>query len=701
MRNKKTIITLFLINLFAVSTIATKAQIISTAKKPNIIFILTDDLGYGDVGVFFQNQRQKSGDRNKPYELTPNLDRMAAYGARFTQQYCNAPVCAPSRASLLTGVNQGNASIRDNQFDKALENNHTIATVLKQAGYQTVAIGKWGLQGVKEEAPNWPAHPLRRGFDHYLGYMRHADGHEHYPAEGLYRGKKEVWDDYKEVSSGLNKCYTADLWTAAAKKWIVDHQSSKNAESPFFMYLAYDTPHAVIELPTQAYPAGGGLNGGLQWLGQTGHMINTASGTIDSYQYPEYANATYDDDHDPATPEIAWPETFKRYATATRRIDDAVGDIMQLLGDLKIADNTLVIFTSDNGPSIESYLPASFKPNQPTFFGSYGPFDGIKRDCWEGGLRMPTIAEWPGHINPGKVINTPSMLSDWMTTFAEVAHIQSPARTDGVSLLPDLTGKGKQQNSLVYVEYYEGGRTPGFKEFEAGRRNRKRDQMQMIRMGDLVGVRYEIKTVNDDFEIYNAISDPKEIDNLALKPGYENVQAQMKAKVLQVRHADTEAPRPYDNALVPADTITGKLTTGISWKFYEGGFPCVASEKNLTATGSGAGKNITGKEADKRAGMICYEGFIKIPADGKYTISMQTTGKAYLRVHEATLIDEDFGYRPNTELTGDIYLKKGYHAIKLNYLLQTGISPQLKLRMKSDKGDWANIDEKALYHFLR
>jgi hypothetical protein len=286
-----------------------------------------------------------------------------------------------------------------------------------------------------------------------------------------------------------------------------------------------------------------------------------------------------------------------------------------------------------------------------------------------------------------------------MATFADVAHLQPPARSDGVSLLPTLTGKGKQQNGLVYVEYFEGGRTPDFKEFEAGRRGRKRDQMQMIRAGDLVGVRYGVKTANDDFEIYNAVTDPKEIDNLALKPGYQKMQAQMKAKVLQVRHADTEAPRPYDDAPIPANAVTRKLTTGISWKFYEGSFPWVIAEKNLTAKAKGSGKNMTGREVGNRDGMICYEGFIKIPADGKYTFSMQTTGKAYLRVHEATLIDEDFGYQPGIEVTHDIYLKKGYHAIKLNYLLQKAISPQLKLRIKSDQGNWADIDGNILYHY--
>jgi arylsulfatase A-like enzyme len=690
MRRKYFAIGIFLIISFNI--LPARAQ-----KAPNIIFILTDDLGYGDVGVFFQNQRQKSGDRSKPYELTPNLDAMANRGAIFTQQYSNAPVCAPSRASLLTGVNQGNASVRDNQFDKELENNHTLATVLKQAGYNTVAIGKWGLQGVKEDGPYWPAHPLKRGFDSFFGYMRHKDGHEHYPFEGIYDGKKEVWSDYKNIAADMSKCYTTDLWTAVAKKYIIAHQKGKDAAKPFFMYLAYDTPHAVIELPTQAYPKGGGLSGGLQWLGEPGHMINTATGKVDSYVDPQYANATYDDDNNPATPEVAWPETYKRYATAVSRIDAAVGDIRQLLADLKIDDNTLVIFTSDNGPSIESYLPAPNVPNHPTFFGSYGPFDGIKRDCWEGGLREPSIAIWPDHIIPGKTITTPSMLSDWMATFADAAHIQPPARTDGVSLLPSLTGKGKQQKGLVYVEYYENERTPNFKEFEPNHRNRKRDQMQVIRFNDLVGVRYAIKSADDDFEIYNVVKDPKEADNLALKLGVEKIQEQMKAKVLQVRHADAEAPRPYDNILIPGDTVSGRAIAGINWQFYKGNFPWVIAGENLKENNKGVAAHITGKEAGGQEGMICYKGFIKIPADGKYTFAMQTTGKAYLRLHEATLIDEDFGYRPNTEITNDIYLKAGYHAIKLNYLLQKGTAPQLKLRWKSEKTEWKDVAE-ALYH---
>src|SRR4051794_10127113 len=146
----------------------------------------------------------------------------------------------------------------------ALEDNHTLATVLKAAGYDTAAVGKWGLQGKPEpNPPAWPAHPLNRGFDYYYGYIRHNDGHEHYPKEGVYRGRKEAWENRTEGSAGLDKCYAADWWRAGAKRGIVAPRRDK-PDRPFFLYLAYDTPHATCELPTLPYPAGGGPAGGMQ-----------------------------------------------------------------------------------------------------------------------------------------------------------------------------------------------------------------------------------------------------------------------------------------------------------------------------------------------------------------------------------------------------------------------------------------------------
>lgn len=636
----------------------------TTSKKPNIIFILTDDLGVGDIGVFFQNQRKKHNNRSEPWQMTPNIDQVAARGARLTQNYCNAPVCAPSRSSFMLGVNQGHANVRDNQFDKALEDNYTVANVLKSVGYKTAAIGKWGLQGTGP-GPNWPAHPLNRGFDYYFGYMRHADGHEHYPKEGIYRGKKEVWDNRTNISASLDKCYTGDLWTAAAKRWITGYEQENKSGAPFFLFLAYDLPHAVLELPTQAYPKGKGLNGGLQWTGKPGSMINTASGTVDSWMHPDYANATYDHDKDPSTAEVPWPDTYKRYATINRRLDDAVGDLTQLLTDLKIDDNTLLIFTSDNGPSVESYLPKPFVNIVPTFFSSFGPFDGIKRDCWEGGVRMPTVAQWPGHIKAGSVVNTPGIFSDWLPTFLDAAGYPAPVRSDGVSLLPSMTGKGKQQKSLVYIEYVNNESTPSFTAFEEQRRGKKRGQMQLIRFDQYVGVRYDIRSADDNFEIYDVTKDPKETTNLASREGMAAMQQNMKNKVLQVRRPDSSARRPYDGALVPADVVV-KGSGGVYWSAYSDDVPWIPAVGNLKALANGhAQLPSVGSQLPRSATVICFEGSLNIPADGGYTFYLSSAQAAFLRIHEAAVIDADYGYDKKSEKSGAIKLKAGHHSFKL------------------------------------
>lgn len=229
-------------------------------QQPNIIFILTDDLGYGDVGVIFQNQRAIQG---KPYHKTPHFDQLAGDGMLLTRHYAGAPVCAPSRASLLQGVHQGHANVRNNQFDKALSDNHNLATVLKQAGYTTGIIGKWGLQGTDGDSPEeWEAYPTKRGFDYFFGQVSHYDGHNHYPAhEVAQRSKMEIYSGTEEISNQLRGVYTTDLFTAMAKKWITDHRQDDPGQ-PFFLYLAYDTPHAGLEIAPSPYPEGGGMEGG-------------------------------------------------------------------------------------------------------------------------------------------------------------------------------------------------------------------------------------------------------------------------------------------------------------------------------------------------------------------------------------------------------------------------------------------------------
>lgn len=663
-----------LTSLFCLLTTLSFAQ--KANQKPNIIFILMDDLGYGDVGVFFQNQRKESNDRSQPWMITPMLDKMAAEGAILPQQYCAAPVCAPSRASILLGVSQGHSNVRDNQFDKALEDNYTLANMLKAQGYSTAAIGKWGLQG-KAKAPTWPAHPLKRGFDYYYGYIAHGDGHEHYPVEGLYRGPKEVWENYSEVSVGLDKCYTGDLFTAVAKEYIIKHQKGAEADQPFFMYLAYDTPHAVLELPTQAYPAGGGLNGGMKWLGKKGEMINTASGEPDSYMYPAYADATYDHDRNPTTPEIAWPDTYKRFASVNHRIDDQIGDLIQLLKDLKIDENTLVVFTSDNGPSKESYLPKSYVEYEANFFDSFGPFSGTKRDVLEGGEREPTIVWWPSKIKPNTIVKTPNISYDWMPTFADAAGFTAPVRSDGVSLIPALTGKGKQENSNIYVEYFHPSRTSKYEEFANELQGAKRHQMQMLRIGDMVGVRYDIQSASDDFKIYNILKDPLQTTDLA--KSNVSLQAEMKNRVLQIRRPDEDAARPYDQEFVPAVT-PAKSKSGLRMRSYAVNEHWIPQDQNLKAIAKS--KVDAPHPALNKGNLAVFEGYIKVPADGEYTFYLTTGNKAFLRIHDTTLIDEDYNYTPGEEKKAVIKLKAGLHPIKLHHFNITGVKAENVLSLK-------------------
>jgi arylsulfatase A-like enzyme len=672
-------LSLLFLCLYTTNSIA-QQKLPKTPSKPNIILILTDDLGYGDLGVFYQNLRKKKGDRAEPWLQTPNLDQLAESGAMLTSNYCAAPVCAPSRASLMLGQSQGHANVRDNQFDKALEDNYTMPKVLKAAGYATSLIGKWGLQG---ETADWPAHPLNRGFDYYYGYMRHADGHEHYPKEGLYRKSKEVWENRTEVSAGLDKCYTGDLFTAVAKNWIVKQQQ-KMPNQPFFMFLAFDNPHAVLELPTQEYPTGGGLKGGLQWIGKPGKMINTATGTVDSYRHPDYANATYDHDRNSATAEVPWPDTFKRYATIVRRIDDQVGDLLQLLKDLKCDQQTMVVFTSDNGPSLESYLPKEFAPNKPDFFNSFGFFDGVKRDVWEGGMRMPTIISWPNGIKAKQVLDQPSTSYDLLPTFAQLAGLTVPIRMDGVSILPQLTGKGKVQHGIIYTEYFEKGNTPNLPEFNANHRGRQRNQMQMIRIGDTVAIRYDVKSATDDFEIYQVTKDPQQVTNLADDKTLVQLQNWLKNKVLQIRKTDTTAKRPYDAAAIPAIDLKNGVA-GLIRKTYRSSSNWIPNVTEMTAlTNVKVNGGLPPTEILGEANLVVYEGYFLAAQDGVYQFELEADGKGFLKIHDINLIDEDYGYTSKTIKKANLLLKAGYHPITIYGMKTNKGNGSLKLTINSE-----------------
>jgi len=627
---------------------------VAWAAQPNIIFVLTDDLGWGDLGCFYQNS---IGGTKR--HVTPNLDSFAAGGVQMRQHYCPAPVCAPSRASFLLGVHQGHANVRDNQFDKAIEDNHTVASTLRRAGYATALIGKYGLQGSGSSPAAWPAYPTKRGFDFFYGYVRHADGHQHYPGNdypkgnsSAHRSPKEVYENDTEVSAGLDKCYTTDLFTARTKKWIVDHRDA-NPTQPFFVFLAYDTPHAALQLPTQAYPAGGGLSGGLQWLGTPSNMINTAFGTIDSYYHPDYAGT-------------GWSDGARRFATGVRRIDSCVGDLVETLQDLNIDTNTLVAFSSDNGPHSESYLSGvSYDPRE---FDSFGIYDGIKRDCWEGGIRVPTLARWPGTLLTGAVVEQPSQFHDWLPTFLDAAGVTPPARSDGVSLLPMLTGTGAQRQPLTYVEYYNGSSTPSYAEFDPSHHGRKRNHMQVIFHEGLKGVRYDIQSHADDFEIYDVAVDPRETNNLA--SAMPALQLRMKNRVLQIRRPNGSVSRVYDNEYTPSAGNSG--SNGLNYAVYEGNWLWVPAFETLAAvtTGRTATVDLTVRTRDDNFGLL-FSGYVEAPGSGDYTFTVTSDSGALLRIHEATVVDDDYNH-DGAARSGTIRLARGLHPIRIAYFHTNG-----------------------------
>ena len=604
--------------------------------KPNIIFILTDDLGYGDVGVFYQNSRPP----DQPRMSTPELDAMAAQGMILRQHYTSSPVCAPARASLLLGQHQGNCPIRDNQFDKALPENHTLGTVMQQAGYYTAMIGKFGLQG---EKPDYPGHPLRHGFDEFYGVLGHGDAHWHYPGNS---GK--IMDGFTPVTQGLDRAYDTDLYAARAKKFL--EERAAKVGQPFFLYLAFTAPHFFEELPTQAYPPGRGTNGGLQW------PLNTNSGETNSWCHPDYASKN-------------WPDVEKRHATMIRRVDDAVGDLRQLLRDLGLETNTLVIFTSDNGPHNE-------KGQDPRFFGSWGKMDGIKRDLWEAGVREPTVACWPGHIAPQAVDDAPSCFWDWMPTFADLGGLVPPAEADGVSLVPTLTGAGQQRSRGFFYFEYQFNFKPQFKvDRELFRRKKVagRGQLQSIRMGDFTAVRYGVSNSAVAFRLYNVVTDPHEDHNLAGDPAYAERIAAAREMCRAVRRPEPSAPRPYDEDFIAATTVNCKTNGALDYAIYEGFWPWVPDFDALTpvATGKCAGLDPGVMGGNEQEG-LSFKGFISVPADGDYTFSLRSDAGAEMWIHEAHVIDDDFKRTGKEVSSAPIRLRAGLHPIRLFYRHPTG-----------------------------
>jgi arylsulfatase A-like enzyme len=382
-------------------------QSLHAADKPNIVLILADDLGYGDLSCYGQKMLQ-----------TPNLDRMAAEGMRFTRHYAGLTVCAPSRCVLMTGKHTGHASVRTNYDPPMSDQTATIPSLLKSAGYATSAFGKWGIGDViPEEDPN------RKGFDTFYGYVDMYHAHNLFPPFMVRNGKREqlgnvliFGSDAGNASGRGNgvaiepKDYAPDRIVNEALKFI-DIQ----AKQPFFLYLALNTPHANNEGGKGDFKRG--------------------------MEVPDFGPFASRD----------WPDQEKGFARMMQDVDLYVARVLDKLRQLGIDDNTLVIFTSDNGPHQEG-------GHLVDFFDSNGELRGRKRDLYEGGIRVPMIARWPGKIPAGKTSDHLSGFQDYMPTFGEMVGIETP-NTDGLSILPTLHSKSDKQSKheYLYWEFYEGG----------------------------------------------------------------------------------------------------------------------------------------------------------------------------------------------------------------------------------------------------
>ncbi len=439
--------------------------------RPNIIYILADDLGYGDLSCYGQTRFS-----------TPHLDQMAAEGMRFTQHYAGSPVCAPSRAALMTGLHTGHALIRGNYetgpkgFGAGVElrpADSTLAEVLKKAGYTTGLVGKWGL-GVEGTT----GEPTRQGFDYSFGFLNQGHAHFFYP-EYLWRNGGKV--ELPGNRNGKREQYVQDLFTEEALTFL---EKNKENKQPFFLYLAYTIPHAELLHPDDEVLA--------QFKGRfpekpyvkpsQGKRIDDSLGTYNSQ----------------ATPRAA-------FAAMVTRLDQHVGRVLDQLKKLGLDENTIVIFTSDNGPHQEAGA-------DPAFFNSAGPLRGVKRDLYEGGIRVPFIVRWPGTVKAGAVSNHVSAFWDFMPTAAELAGIQAPP-TDGISYLPELLGKQQPQHPYLYWEFHE-----------------NKTSSQAIRMGDWKGFR---PGPSQPLELYNLQPDAGERQNVAA--AHPSVVAQLEEYLQKAR----------------------------------------------------------------------------------------------------------------------------------------------------------------------
>ncbi len=453
---KKNILICLLFVWIGACTHAQKSK--TTAPKPNIIYILVDDMGYGDLGCYGQT-----------HFSTPTLDRMAAEGIRFTQHYAGSPVCAPSRASLMTGRDPGHCRVRGNYetgpygFGSGLElrpQDVTLGEVLKTAGYRTAVIGKWGL-GMDGST----GEPTKQGFDYMYGFLNQAHAHYQYPDYLFRNGKKE-----SVVLNENNKrgYYSNDIFTDEALKYVKEQKK----DQPFFLYLAYVTPHAEMLVPEDS-------------------LFNSFKGKFPEKPYVMKDQGGSTHENLGAYNSQAYPAAA--YATMVVRIDRDVAKLMSQLKALGMDENTVIMFSSDNGPHKEGGA-------HPSQHNSAGPLKGAKRDLYEGGIREPFIVRWPAKIPAKQTTDHISGFWDVMPTVAEMAGInltKNKIPTEGISLMPVLTGKPKaqKQHSYMYWEFHE---------------NKTSDQA--VRKGNWKAIRHD---PDGKTELYDLSTDIGETKNVA------------------------------------------------------------------------------------------------------------------------------------------------------------------------------------------
>ena len=453
MKSKAIFLSLFALAVFIAgcSSAKTDKKEASSDQKPNIIYILADDLGYGDLSCYGQKNFQ-----------TPNLDRLAQEGMMFTQHYSGSTVCAPSRSSLMTGLTTGHTFIRGNkewkpegQYPLSAES-YTIAEMLKEAGYVTGAFGKWGLG-----YPGSEGDPNMQGFDVFYGYNCQRIGHNYYPYH--------MWSNQEKVilegnAGRKTETYGPDDIHVQAMNFM-----ETNKDKPFFMYYPSIIPHAELFAPEEYME---------KYRGKF-EPEKSYKGIDDG---PNYKVGGYG----------SQPESHAAFAAMINYLDDEVGIILAKLKELNIADHTLIIFTSDNGPHMEGGA-------DPEYFDSNGALRGFKRDLYEGGIRVPMIAWWPGKIKAGTTSNHISAFWDVMPTLAEIIGVSAPENIDGISFLPTLLGQEGQQkqHDYLYWEFHE------------------RKGRQAVRKGDWKAVRYNAKIGDRPTELYNLAEDIGEENNLA------------------------------------------------------------------------------------------------------------------------------------------------------------------------------------------